>query len=299
MSVSAAAAAAPLLRSAPAAADDAEPPPQNNEVWDLHTHINPVPGGGSPAERMARLLEYASRMGVDRLVTFMGYPWTYHPTPEQLRKENDQVLKAIRAHPDRAFGFAYVSGEHVQASLEEIDRCIRDGPMVGIKLWVSMRMNNPAVMPILERAADLKAVIFQHTWMKVGGDPPRRGGGSLPGGTRPTDIAEVARRMPEVPLVCGHAGGDWEPTIRAVRDTPNVSLGTSGNDPTAGLVEMAVRELGADRVIYGSDAGGRGFASQLAKVHAAHVPEQAKRLILGANLRRMMRPILRRKGIKL
>ncbi len=39
---------------------------------------------------------------------------------------------------------------------------------------------------------------------------------------------------------------------------------------------MAVRELGAERVIYGSDAGGRSFASQLAKVYGADVPDSAK-----------------------
>jgi predicted TIM-barrel fold metal-dependent hydrolase len=44
---------------------------------------------------------------------------------------------------------------------------------------------------------------------------------------------------------------------------------------------MAVRELGAERVIYGSDAGGRSFASQLAKVMGAEIPEAARQLILG------------------
>jgi predicted TIM-barrel fold metal-dependent hydrolase len=61
---------------------------------------------------------------------------------------------------------------------------------------------------------------------------------------------------------------------------------------------MAVRELGADRVIYGSDVGGRSFASQLAKVHGANIPESAKRLILAENLKRLLRPILQEKGIK-
>jgi len=42
-----------------------------------------------------------------------------------------------------------------------------------------------------------------------------------------------------------------------------------GSDPTAGIVEMAVRELGAQRVMYGSDFTGRSFASQLAKVYGA------------------------------
>jgi predicted TIM-barrel fold metal-dependent hydrolase len=61
---------------------------------------------------------------------------------------------------------------------------------------------------------------------------------------------------------------------------------------------MAVRELGAERVLYGSDAPGRSFASQLAKVHGADIPEDAKRLILGENLKRLLTPILRDKGVR-
>ncbi len=64
-----------------------------------------------------------------------------------------------------------------------------------------------------------------------------------------------------------------------------------------GFVEMAVRELGAERIIYGSDSGGRSFASQLAKVYGARIPEAARRLILGENLKRLMMPILKAKGI--
>ena len=72
-------------------------------------------------------------------------------------------------------------------------------------------------------------------------------------------------------------------------------IGTGGSDPTAGFIEMAVRELGATRVIHGSDIGGRSFASQIAKVRGADLPEAAKRLILGENLKRMLMPILRAK----
>ena len=61
---------------------------------------------------------------------------------------------------------------------------------------------------------------------------------------------------------------------------------------------MAVRELGADRVIYGSDAGGRSFASQLAKVHGADLSDADKKKIFCDNLRNMMLPILTAKGIK-
>jgi predicted TIM-barrel fold metal-dependent hydrolase len=72
----------------------------------------------------------------------------------------------------------------------------------------------------------------------------------------------------------------------------------AGGDPVAGVTEMAVRELGAERVVYGSDAGGRSFASQLAKVHGADVPEAAKKLILAGNLKRLLAPILKAKGVR-
>jgi predicted TIM-barrel fold metal-dependent hydrolase len=65
------------------------------------------------------------------------------------------------------------------------------------------------------------------------------------------------------------------------------------------MTEMAVRELGPERVLFGSDAPGRSFASQLAKVYGAEIPDDAKRLILGANLKRLLTPILIDKGIKL
>lgn len=60
---------------------------------------------------------------------------------------------------------------------------------------------------------------------------------------------------------------------------------------------MAVRELGAERVIYGSDIGGRSYASQLAKVQGADITAADKDLILGLNLKRMLTPILNAKGV--
>jgi predicted TIM-barrel fold metal-dependent hydrolase len=87
--------------------------------------------------------------------------------------------------------------------------------------------------------------------------------------------------------------------IRAIRRHENVSVDLEGGDPGSGWTEMALRELGAERIIYGSDAGGRSFASQLAKVFGANISESAKKLILGENLKRMMMPILKTKGVSL
>jgi uncharacterized protein len=260
------------------------------EIWDAHCHLVGVPGQ-TPAERLAALFKYADRMGIVRLCVMMGMDFNYDPSPERLRLENDQVIEGLRSWSHRAFGFAYLNPRHQAASLQELDRCVRDGPMVGVKLWVARRCNAPEVDPIVQRAGELKAPVLQHTWLKAGGN--------LPEESTPFDLAELASRHVNVPLICAHSGGDWERGLRAIRPWPNVYADLAGGDPSAGLTEMAVAELGAERVLYGSDAGVRSFASQLAKVLGARIPDSAKELILGGNLKRLLRPILQQKGVKL
>lgn len=262
--------------------------PPRERIWDLHCHLTNLPGR-TPDELMAALVARADRMGIERLIVFMGYPAVMDPSPEELRRQNDQVLQALSHWHHRAFGFVYVNPHHVEASLREIDRCVRDGPMVGIKLWVARRCNIPELDPIITRARELRAAVYQHTWIKTGGNPP--------GESRPEDLVELSARHPGVPLICGHTGGNWELGIRTVRGSPDISIDLAGSDPTAGFVEMAVRELGARRIIYGSDVGGRGFASQLAKVRSAAIPAADRRMILGGNLRAMLGSILRAKGV--
>jgi predicted TIM-barrel fold metal-dependent hydrolase len=256
-------------------------------VWDVHGHLSGVPG--TPKERIDRLLEYADRIGIERLVVFMGYPWAADPSPEEFRRQNDQVLEAVEHARGRALGFVYLNPKHTDASLNELDRCVRDGPMVGVKLWVAIRCNDPCLDPVVRRATELKAPVLQHTWFKATGN--------LPGESTPSDLAELAARHPTASFIAAHVGGDWEPGIRAIRACGNVTAEVCGSDPTAGMVEMAVRELGAKRVVYGSDFGGRSFASQLAKVYGADVPEEAKRLILAGNAKRLLQPILKAKGV--
>jgi len=113
----------------------------------------------------------------------------------------------------------------------------------------------------------------EHTWLKTGGNEP--------GESTPHDVVALAQRHPDVQFVCVLTGGDWERGIRIISDKKNVSAEIAGSNPTSGLVEMAVRELRAKRVIYWSDVGGRSFASRLGKVLGADIPDSAKELILG------------------
>jgi predicted TIM-barrel fold metal-dependent hydrolase len=260
-----------------AVAKPAQAQSRNWRIWDLHCHLNGF-DGDTPSAKAAEMLRFADRMGVERMCVFMGYPFSYDPVPDDLRAQNNQVLEALRVGGERMLGFVYLNPNHLDFSLAELDRCVRDGPMVGVKLWVA------------KRASALKAAIFQHTWFKVGGN--------LAGESTPLDVAELARRHPSAKIVCGHTGGEWESGIRAVRELSNVMLDTAGSDPTSGFVEMAVREVGAKRILYGSDIGGRSFGSQLAKVMSATITDEERELILGQNLRQMLKPILDANGVR-
>lgn len=257
-------------------------------IWDLHNHLTRALRGDTVAEKAGHLVEVGSRLGIERFCLFMGLGWSRDPGPEDLRKQNNDVLEAVAAHPEKLIGFVYLNPKHVRASLDELNRCVADGPMAGVKLWVAHRCSEKELDPLVERATQLKAPVYQHTWTKTTGN--------LPGESTPGDIAILAGRHPEAQLICGHAGGKWERAIAAIRAHGNVSLGLGGFDPTAGVVETGVRELGAERLVWGSDAPGRSFASQLGKVMGADIGESARNRILRDNLREMLTPILATKG---
>ena len=76
--------------------------PTRYVIWDAHGHLGPP--GATPSEQLERILTVADRVGIERVVLFMGYPWVEDPTPDELRRQNDQVLEAIASSGGRALG---------------------------------------------------------------------------------------------------------------------------------------------------------------------------------------------------
>jgi len=258
-------------------------------IWDVHCH--PVRGGDTPYRRMKYLVDVADRMGVERMCIHMAFPFPAlaTATPDQFRQDNAEIRAILKDWGSRAFGFAYLNPRYLKESLEELERCVADGPMVGIKLWINWRCTRPELDPIIERCAQLKAVIFHHIWVKTGGNDGEE--------STPADFVALSRRHPGVPMICGHTGGNWELGIRTIRSQREITAGVAGSEPVAGFLEMAVRELGPHRIVFGSDVEGRSLASQIAKVTGADITPEQKRLVLKDNLRNLLLPILRQKGI--
>jgi len=206
--------------------------------------------------------------------------WAYEPSHQDCQQANRAVRRLTLEYPGLVLGLAYVNPCYPQA-VAEFERCVTEWGFVGLKLWVACRVTDERVRPLLDKARELRVPVLHHAWYKITGN--------LPHESYPHEIARVAADFPEVQFIMAHIGGDWRRGIGAVRHQPNVAVDTSGSIIEQGMIEAAVRELGARRVLFGSDAHGADLAVNLAKITGARIPVRARRLILGANFARIAR----------
>lgn len=225
------------------------------------------------------MLAAARRVGIERLILCsIGYSdMIAYPSVEEVRRGNEEVFELIDRHPDFVFGLVYVNPNHTE-TLTILEEGLQHPGVVGIKLWISCRDENgrlDPVYPVFEFANARKVPVLCHSFYRTGGN--------LSGELTPSDIVHLAARYPAARLVMAHMGGQWLWGVRAIRSYPNVWTDFSGGRPYMGSLEFAVRELGAERVVYGSDAFIRAFGPMLAKVAAADLDLAAKRQIVWDN----------------
>jgi predicted TIM-barrel fold metal-dependent hydrolase len=253
-------------------------------IIDAHVHIgrhHVKPW--HTADAVADLTSTARICGIDRLIvcSLGDREFLSFPTPEEFREGNDHVLEEMERFPDILLGYCYVSPLHPAESVDEIRRCVQDGPMVGIKLLTACKASDPAVDPILQEAARLGVPVLQHAWNNTTGNRPTE--------STPADVAAMAKRHPGATIQMAHLHGGNERGVQDVAPYPNILVDTSGSEAEAGMVEYAVQAIGADRIVFGSDAPGRDFSVQMGKVMGADITEEQRNLILGGNMARVLR----------
>ena len=254
-------------------------------IIDAHVHIGQWmrPYSSQNGNAVEELIRSAQNNNINRLcVSSLGERgYTSYPNAEEFTSANTHILELMRVFPGEILGFCYVNPRHPDASLAELDRCIVDGGMVGIKLWVACKASDRLVNPIAEKAIELGVPILQHAWYKTTGN--------LSDESTPADVAELARRFPDVTIIMAHMHGAGYRGILDIAPYPNILVDTSGGDPESTVVEFALRELGAERIVFGSDVPGRSFGIQLGKVLGADISDEAKALILYGNMERIFR----------
>jgi hypothetical protein len=98
-------------------------------------------------------------MGIDRLVIYMGDRIVVDPGRKSAGRT--PCLPCF-SHWHHAPSFVCMSARSTEASLREIDQLCPRRTNGRLKLWVATRCDSPEA-DVLSRAAELKAVVFQHT----------------------------------------------------------------------------------------------------------------------------------------
>ena len=248
-------------------------------IVDFHTHN--VKGRG-----MTELLRTAACCGIDYCVLLGDVlRYGYYPDMAQVREINDDTLRDIASATGKCCGFCFLNPCLPADFLcHEIDRCFSSGRILGVKLECACNCRRPELRPIMERLEYYHRPLLHHCWFQSGKK-------SIPEESDPSDIAYLARCYPNVLIIMAHLIGCGIRGIEMVADLPNVMIDTSGGQPEAGLIECAVRRIGPERLIFGSDWPYRDFTVQKAKLDEADISSADRVRIQSGNAERILKNV--------
>ena len=260
-----------------AAADEGKPMPV--PVIDAHSHMAPEEHRTVSGLMMLRSsCEYITpkldRLGVEAVVTA---PWEGIATDGMAG--NAQTVFAAQQYPGRYYGYNTCNINY-EKDLAGWRRWFEEYPevFVGIKpYWPyqGFSLLDERLAPWLEYADKRRLPLLLHsnTTEKLG----------------ETDV--LCGRYPGITFILAHAGCDYsvaEGCVRAAKAHTNAVLEITYTTLTRGMIEYLVGEIGAERVLYGSDLPMRDPAPQLGWVAYARISEEEKRKILYENMKRLM-----------
>jgi hypothetical protein len=231
-------------------------------VFDVHAHIGNLIGEDTPP--LDAQVAQMDRLGILAMAVS-----SEHALVGDIVRGNDEVAEAMRRFPGRILGYCHVSANYPDFLLPEVERCFRNDGFRGIKLYqVGPEYDDPAYDPVWAFAEERGLPVLAHTW-----------GGNLTGFDRAAD------KHPGVPCLAAHAGSSfaYKPYIEAAKRVPNFYLDLTYSREHTNMIEHFVAELGAERVVWGSDAPLFSMPQQLCKVLFARISDEEKRKILYDN----------------
>lgn len=235
-------------------------------VIDIHGHY------GAIAHCATLSLEEQVAM-MDRVGINVAILSSISGLKSDVRAGNDALQAAISRYPGRLYGYIYLSANYPEFIEGELARFADDPAFVGIKVYQNgIPFTDPRFDPAWRGARERGLPVLAHTW-----------GGNL------TGFDTVAAQYPEVPFIAAHAGSDfnYRAYIDAAQHTPNLYLDLTYSREHTNMIPHFVAQLGAERLVWGSDIPLFSMAQQISKVLFAPIGEAEKRMILGENAMRV------------
>jgi len=251
---------------------------------DAHDHVRLSKDG--PENQ----IEFADRLGVDKMI--ISRPISRDKAgPKEFKESNDMVIESMKQFPDRFIGQCFINPVYQKESLEEIDRCV-DAGMIGLKVYTQVKINDPLFYPIVEKFIDLKMIILMHAecMLGVGGYRMKYDSNRPHSTSIPEDFVDIASRYPEAMFQYAHIGGgfDWEYACKMLRNSPNVWVDTSGSNNEEYIIDFALKTLGEDRLLFGSDGS---YYQSVGKILASNLSETQKKKLFFENYNNILRKV--------
>jgi len=248
-------------------------------VADVHVHIGPYPSKYQPISDGAETIRVMDLVGINQacVSASMGV------FGEDMTNANDYIAGLLKEYPDRFIGMAVLNPNLYRDLPEEIDRCFMNLGMKTVKIHPHLHncpITDSRYQPVFEGAERYGYPILSHS-----------GYGELE--DSPEMFLDLACKYPDVNIIIGHSGNSprgLEISLEIAKERPNIYLDTSGwafSHP--GAVEYAVEEIGAERIIFGSDFSWIAASYALGIIAHSRLNATEKSVILGKNLRKLLK----------
>jgi len=251
------------------------------EVIDAHAHLGPYSRFFIPDPDADTMIDVMDRVGSSVAVLSSNLA-----IQQDAAKGNAATLAAVDAHPDRLAGYAVINPW--QDPAEQLARVDQDERFVGIKLHPSLHaypVTGARYAAVWEFSHRTGCPVLSHTDVASPWDAPRL-------------FAEVCAEYDQAKIIFGHSGiapAGIDEAIEVARDHPHTYLELCGSQLVGPLITDMVNELGAERVLFGSDFPFIDHRLSLGRVLGTDLPTEAKRDVLGGSARRLFswRPLPR------
>ena len=209
------------------------------------------------------LLAMEDAAGIEKIVLM--------PSPV-MRPDNRGVAAAARGN-DRIIPCACVSPALGDEAAQELERALDDG-MGGLKLMPprhGYRILDPVVDTMMEIARAHRVPVTIH---------------STSSPAHPLEIALVAGRFPDIPIIMDHMGHRYwgDSALAAAQQQDNIWLGTTIAAFEPAMVQAAVDAIGAKRIVFGSNAPRAYPDLAVESIRRLNLPDADEAAIFGENL---------------
>jgi len=192
---------------------------------------------------------------------------------------NDEVCEIVKKYPDRFIGFGVISPRWSPDVADEVDRCINDLNMKGIKMHPTINnwaADSPIVYPVMERIQKYDVPVLFHTWNDDLSNPSR--------------VGKLAKMFPDVTILMGHMGfEDFYEAAFVAKEMQNVYLDTTGFYNEVRTLREVVRIAGKEKVLFGTDAMALNAYAEVAKIKHGDISEDAKKAIFYENAKKLLK----------